>query len=228
MTRKRARAGGFTLLELIVALTLLALMASVLFGALGYAGRSWEGGEAKAESTAEMRLSHGFLRAQLESQHPMRMRKMPDYPLLFTGTNEELSFAAPLPARITGGGIWLYRVRIVEENDRGRLVLERMLPDTDAGAFPEFAEADRSVLAEDVKALRVDYYGYDAGASRNTSVPTWHERWDDRQRLPILIRIEVVPRTGGPWPPLVVAPREGLQAGCRQWDIANERCVGMS
>jgi general secretion pathway protein J len=228
MTRQRPRERGFTLLELIVALTLLALMASVLFGALGFAGRSWEGGETKAEATAQMRLSHGFLRTQLESQHPMRMRKMPDFPLLFTGTNAELRFAAPLPARVTGGGVWLYRVRVAEDDDRGRLVLERMLPDTDAGAFPEFDDADRSVLAEGVKELRIDYYGYDAGVSRNAATPSWRDRWEDRQRLPILIRIEVVPRAGASWPPLVVSPRKGLQAGCRQWDIANERCVGMS
>jgi general secretion pathway protein J len=218
---------GFTLLELVVALTLLALMASILFGALGYAGRSWEGGEAKTESTAAMRLSHGFLRAQLESQHPMRMRKMPDHPLLFHGTREELRFAAALPARISGGGIWYYRLRVSDEAGHNRLVLERSLPDVDAAALPQFDKSERSILAEDVKELRVAYFGYDTAAARTTT-PTWRERWDDPHRLPLMIRIDVVPGAGAPWPTLLVAPRQAPEAGCRQWDPNGERCVGMS
>ena len=226
--RRRAAAAGFTLLELVVALTLLAVMASVLYGALGFAGRSWEGGETKAEATAGMRLSHGFLRTQLESQHPLRMRKVVEFPLLFGGTRDELRFAAPLPARISGGGIWYYRVAVVSENDRGRLVLERVLPDVDAAAVPEFDKAERSILADGIKELRIGYFGYDAGAARNASMPTWRERWDDRNRLPLLIRVDVVPTAGAAWPPLIVAPRQAPESGCRQWDGANERCVGMS
>ena len=42
------RSAGFTLLELTVALVLLALLSGVLFGSLSFAGRSWDGGEAKA------------------------------------------------------------------------------------------------------------------------------------------------------------------------------------
>ena len=222
------RMRGFTLLELIVAMTLLALMSSVLFGALGYAGRSWEGGEAKAEATAGMRLSHGFLRAQLEGQHPLRMRKMPEFPLLFGGDREELRFAAPLPARITGGGIWYYRLRVDKESDASRLVLERMVPDLDAGALPDFAKPERSILADDIKEIRVGYFGYDTGTVARASTPTWRDRWDDRNRLPLAIRIEVVPERGPAWPSLFVSPRQAPESGCRQWDPAGERCVGMS
>jgi general secretion pathway protein J len=218
---------GFTLLELVIALTLFALMSGVLYGALGYAGRSWEGGEAKAEATSSMRLAHEFLRAQIEGQHPLRMRRMTEYPLLFAGTRDELRYAAPLPARITGGGIWYYRLSLAKEGNRGRLVLEREVPDLDAAALPEFGKSDRSVLADDIGELRLSYFGRDTGAPF-TATPTWRERWDDRSRLPLLIRIDVVPVRGAPWPTLLVAPRQGPESGCRQWDIATERCMGMS
>ena len=46
---KRFRARGFTLVELTIALVLLALIASVLYGALGFAGTTWDRGEAKVD-----------------------------------------------------------------------------------------------------------------------------------------------------------------------------------
>src|SRR5271169_1354346 len=66
---------GFTLIELSVALVLLALMASVLYGSLSLAGTSWDRGEAKAQQTNEMRLTEAFLRRTLTSQHPLRLQK---------------------------------------------------------------------------------------------------------------------------------------------------------
>ncbi|HVF64197.1 MAG TPA: prepilin-type N-terminal cleavage/methylation domain-containing protein [Casimicrobiaceae bacterium] len=226
--RRHKRVRGFTLLELAIALTLFALMASVLYGALGFAGRSFEAGQAKSDATAGMRLSHEFLRAQLEAQHPARMRKVAEFPLLFAGTADEIRFAAPLPARITGGGIWYYRLAVVNENDTSRLVLERMLPDLDAPSIPEFDKGERSILADDVKSLRVSYFGYDAGADARTAQPSWKENWADANRLPLVIRIDIVPATGPAWPTLVVSPRQALESGCRQWDGGTERCVGMS
>lgn len=220
------RALGFTLIELLVALTLLALMSTVLFGALGFAGRSWEGGEAKAEAVSSMRLSEGFLRSQLESMHPLRMRKIVEFPLVFAGTRDELRYAAPLPSRISGGGIWYYRLAVRKDDQRSRLVLERTIPDVDAAALPEFDEPYRSILAEDIAELRIAYFGRDPGAS-SLMAPTWRERWDDANRLPLMLRIEVVPTRGAPWPALLVAPRQAPESGCRQWDAGGERCAGM-
>jgi len=227
VTRTKRRQPGFTLLELVIALSLLALMSGVLFGALGFAGRSWEAGEAKAEATSGMRLTHQFLRTQLEGQHPLRMHRMPEFPLVFAGRFDELRFAAPLPARITGGGIWYYRLAIAREGDRGRLVLQRRVPELDGFALPEFDGAERSILADDIAELRIGYLGRDPGAAA-TVAPTWRERWDDRNRLPLLVRIDVTPARGLAWPTLVVAPRQAPESGCRQWDAAGERCVGMA
>src|SRR5206468_3318632 len=82
------RERGFTLLELTIALVLLALMSAVMFGSLSFAGRSWDGGEAKAAQVSEMRQTEQFLRAQIGSQYPLRAASVAEIPLYFVGTAE--------------------------------------------------------------------------------------------------------------------------------------------
>lgn len=219
---------GFTLIELMIALSLFALMSAVLFGSLRLAGRTWDAGEAKAEATAGMRLAGDYLRTQLAAQHPQRMRKIAEFPLLFEGARDELRFAAPLPGRVGVGGMWYYRLALVERPGKSgsALVVERMVPDINGTTMPDFGTADRSVLADDIATLKIGYLGRDRGASLDTE-PTWRDRWEDPQLLPLLLRVEVAPRVGPAWPLLVIAPRQSPEAGCRAWDTIRMRCVGV-
>lgn len=221
-----SREAGFTLLELTIALVLLALLSTVLFGSLKLAGRSTDSGEAKADAVSSMRLAEDFLRANLAQEHPLRMRKMVQFPLLFSGSSDELRYASELPARVAGGGIWFYRLAVHADDPKSPLVLERVIPDLSAASMPGFDNADRSVLAEGIAKLTIGYYGRNPGDMTATD-PTWHDRWDDTQRLPLLIRIDVTPTHGRPWPTLYVEPREGPEAGCRAWDEARGQCAGV-
>lgn len=222
MTRIR----GFTLLELTIALVLLALMSGVLYGALGMAGKSVDRGEAKVEATAGMRLAQEFLRAQLEMQHPLRMHKVQEFPLLFAGDREQLRYAAPLPPRVAAGGIWYYRISVARDDARSPLVLERITPDINGARVPEFSDPERSILAVDIAEIRFAYFGRDANATDDVA-PSWRDRWDNPQRLPLLVRIDVTPKKGPPWPTLIVAPREAAEAGCRAYDPTRQVCAGV-
>jgi general secretion pathway protein J len=220
-TRRRDR--GFTLIELTVALVLLALIASVLYGSLSLAGDSWNKGEARVQRTNEMRSSEDFLRRTLTSQHPLRFQKvLPDKPLYFLGTRDSLAYAAALPGRV-GGGMYYFRVSVAGDGDNAQLTLARVIPDYSATALPSFDGADVSVLAAGIGAVRFGYFGRDPG-SADSVAPTWRDRWDDPQRLPDLIRVDVTPVSGTPWPTLVVEPRIAPEAGCTSWNQAQRRC----
>jgi general secretion pathway protein J len=223
--RAARRVRGFTLLELSIALVLLALMGAVMYGALGFAGTSWDKGEAKVDATAGMRLAQEFMRAQLEQQHPLRMRKVPEFPLVFVGERNEIRYAAALPSRVASGGIWYYRLALGDDA-RNPLVLERMVPDVNAARVPEFTEAERSILVTGIAEIRFSYYGRDGGSS-NADEASWRDRWDNPQRLPLLVRIDVTPKQGAPWPTLVVAPRNAPEAGCRAFDPTRLVCAGV-
>ena len=224
MTTRR-RTAGFTLLELSIALVLLALMGAVLYGALGFAGTSWDKGEAKVDATSGMRLAQEFMRAQLEQQHPLRMRKVAEFPLLFFGDRNEIRYAAALPSRVAAGGIWYYRLS-VGDDVRGPLVLERMVPDVNGTRVPDFNDAEKSIIVTGIAEIRFAYYGRDGGSS-NADEPSWRDRWDNAQRLPLLVRIDVIPKQGPAWPTLVVAPRNAPEAGCRAFDPTRLVCAGV-
>ena len=214
---------GFTLIEVTIALVLLALMASVLYGSLSLAGTSWDRGELKAQQTGEMRLSEDFLRRTLTSQHPLRFQKVLEKPLYFVGTSESLSYAVALPGR-AGTGMYFFKVALAPNGNTSRLVLARMIPDYAATTPPDFGNADVSILADGVAEARFAYFGRDPGTA-DTVTPTWRDRWDDPQRLPDLIRMDVKLANGTSWPPLVVEPRLSMLVGCKTWNPATRHCL---
>ena len=227
MTPRRMRCAGFTLIELIAALVLLALMSSVIYSALSLAGRAWDGGEAKATQVSEMRQAQEFLREELTAQFPLRLKKAIDLPLLFAGERDELRFTASLPTRVAEGGVLYFRLALARVDDRQQLIVERLLPDPQATQNPDFQNVEHSVLAGDIAELKISYFGRDPGAVF-TDTPSWRDRWDDRQRLPLLVRIDVQPKQGPAWPTLVVEPRRAPEAGCTAYDAQNGRCSGVS
>src|SRR5436853_188714 len=81
MTKARMRAQGFTLLELLIALSLMALVAGVLFGALQLSARSWDAGEERSDRAGQMRLAQELLRTELGGAFPFRWKKIQNQPI---------------------------------------------------------------------------------------------------------------------------------------------------
>lgn len=224
MIQASRRARGFTLVELTVALVLMAAIAAVLFGSLSLAARTWDGGEAKVQEVSDMRAAQAYLRAQISAQYPQRLWKVPELPMMFAGERDEIRYAAALPERVAEGGVYYFRVVVQESDGKSQLVQERVVPDVAATSPPEFGGAERSVLADGIGELRIAYFGRDPGVAESAA-PTWRDRWEDRQRLPLLVRIDVKPVKGAPWPTLLVEPRRAPEAGCPVFDAARGRCA---
>ena len=56
---------GFTLLEMVVALVLLAAMLALLYSGLGFAVRSWDAGDANGVRVSDRRIAENFVRREL-------------------------------------------------------------------------------------------------------------------------------------------------------------------
>lgn len=221
MNRGAARQNGFTLLELLIGMVLLGMMLTLLFGGLRLGARSWDSGDQRANASAQLRAIHGFIRRELGQALPLRWKNKVDTRLAFEGTSDTLKFVAPLPAQASVGGLYLLGLELENGENGQRLIMKRALTDPAAKDFSSLEQGEKSILADHVKNMAIAYYG----ATTAEGAPGWQGKWDDPQRLPLLVRIQVELDNGFSWPDLV-APVI-VEKGCT-WDSFHKRCVNVN
>lgn len=210
---------GFTLLELLIGMVLLGLILTLLFGGLRLGSKSWDGGDKRADDSAQLRAVHGFMRRELSQVFPLRWKKEVDTQLAFAGTPDALRFVAPLPVQVSGGGLYLLGLELENGEEGQRLIMKRALTDPAAKDFSSLEQGEKSVLADHIEKMSISYFG----AVTPASEPGWQEKWDDPQRLPLLVRIQVKLNNGHDWPDLTVPLI--VEKGCAVWDSFHKRCV---
>ena len=130
-----------------------AASSAVLFGSLGLAARSSDRGEAKVEATSGMRLAQAFLRTQLDGAASAAHAQDGRVPAALRRRARRASLrgaAARARRPAAASGTTGSRCRR-STTQRSPLVLERMMPDLNALAMPTFDDAERTVLADDIK-----------------------------------------------------------------------------
>jgi general secretion pathway protein J len=215
------KAAGFTLLELLIAITLLGFILTLLFGGMRLGARSWDISERHADQGERLALTQNFLRRQLSEIRPYHWPKKLSAGLAFVGEPQRVQLVAPLAARSAPGGLYLIEVELVHEQGLGRLVMKRAFPLPDSGDFAALERAEKVVLAEQVQSVSFAYYGAPVGEE----APQWQDRWNSAgSRLPYLIRVRLTLSNGRAWPDLIVAPQVGIGTGCT-WNNSLNRCV---
>lgn len=216
MTAIRPRAPaeqGFTLLELLVAITLLGLLMAALFGGLRLGARVWETGETRLDASARVQVVQDFLRQRLAEALPLGAAVLaegaPPEPL-FAGGLEAVRFASVLPDHL-GAGLYLMELALAESEggEGGRNLVLRWQPlDLGAPGALAAAEPQERILLEGIDALEIAYFG-----SLDPSLPPdWWPQWQGQDVLPGLIRVQVRFAAADPrsWPELDVHPMVDL------------------
>jgi len=200
------RQAGFTLLELLIAITLLGLILVLLFGGLRLGVRSWDAAQASVDTMNTVRAVEGFLRREMGRAYPYRWKSGAGQRMAFLGERDKLSFVAPLPSRIGAGGLYLMSVT-VEDDGNGKHIVWKHLPvSVQMQDFSALEEVSGMALAStelrDVEEAWLSYFGQE----KDGAEPRWMDRWEHASRLPQLIRVQVRLRGGEEWPEFVVAP----------------------
>ena len=205
------RQAGFTLVELLVAMTLLAFLSITLFGGLRFGARSWEAVVDSSAGRDRIASTQTFLRdrlGQLTLPGPAELRQSGDDGGLdgggLDGGPDRLEFTAPWLSALSLGG--LYRFTLWhEDTGNGRLMLRWQPAEADPDALEELGDlAGERVLLDGVAEFALSYYGAaDAEASME-----WLDQWDNPGAPPHLVRVDLAfADTRLVWPDFVVAPK---------------------
>ena len=203
---------GFTLLELLIAITLLAVLTTLVFGAIKYAAQAWAATDHRAIAAADLSAMEQVLRHAITGAYPAFTSADPtDREIAFDGASEWLALVAPLPAAIASGVEARQRFFIEGEGRSRALVMGWRfdLPSSDeATPLPE-----RLIrLLDHVRALGFAYYG----APDPAQAPIWWRRWSGYPRLPDLVRVHIErdEPVSPQWPDLVFETRANANTAC--------------
>ena len=179
---------GFTLLEVVLAMTALALVTAICYGAFHLGIRAVERGEVAVVTAQRLRAATDILIRQIKSTvaYPARNEDEEVYPY-FVGTATSMTFVTA--AGLQGGG-GLRRVVYQVVDNPPRLVLAEhssFNPD-ELGREPvDDPGARAAVLLDGFRSLKFEYM-------LNDGVDTeWREAWDahEEEMLPSAVRVLV-------------------------------------
>lgn len=194
------RQRGFTLLEMLIGMALLAIMLAMAFAALRFSSRSIERTDALVRETEELRSAGAVLQRLLSQAQPLQ-RDDERAQVMFHGEAQVVEFVAPVPVQDGRlAGLYLYRLRFVPAAVGVQLLLEYQ-PYRPGVPLAWESAPERTVLVRGLRSGGFSYFAppQDAGAE------TWSERWTLQDALPVLFRMQLERRPGvAPWPELVV------------------------
>lgn len=179
MARRSER--GFTLLELVLALSIVAAMLTVLFGGLRVSLRAWQKGDERAEALQHARSLTQLVELSLGGIHPYTgpVGAAKQITLLFDGQAERLSFVTVAPPLPSGPSIAYTAVTLSMEtgSSPGLAIREKALPNFDA-----FESVPPALMDPGITAIKFRYL-------RDAS--TWEETWDGAQERALPRAVEV-------------------------------------
>ncbi|MGB7949855.1 MAG: type II secretion system protein GspJ [Candidatus Binatia bacterium] len=184
---------GFTLVEVILALTIFALMGTVLYGAFSLSHSAVERSQRSFERSQKLRSVDETLGSYIRSAYPYRSSPQGSA-IVFSGQQAELTFVSSFSLAMGGRGMAIVRLFWEGDDDRaGKLRLEEETPVRIAGEdFNKEQQGIRNsmVVLEGLKELRMTYLDPESDQEK------WEESWDaqERNRLPRAVRVHY--RTG--------------------------------
>lgn len=176
---------GFTLIEVLIGMTLLSLMVVLLFSSLAIGAKSWEQGEKKIANVNEIAVVQHFFNLHLAHATPQwnDFDSEKERVLSFQGKKDALQFVAGFPASAQRSGLQLFNLEVKEKNKKKfiNIALTPFFPLIEGEDFFH----DKIELVENVTHFELSYFGL----SDETGELVWQSEWLNKEQQPRLVKI---------------------------------------
>jgi prepilin-type N-terminal cleavage/methylation domain-containing protein len=172
---------GFTLLELLISILIIALLSVLVGGALSMAYRSVQKGEKKIEAAERMKGTLSLMDAQIQSAIPIGLTADDDSEYYFKGASESFTF-------VSNHSLW--------GGERGYVQATYRI-ETEPGGQKSLYLTESTVGIENEREVRL-LYGVDdikfefLQSGLTETEGGWVSEWEDETVVPSKIRIQFV------------------------------------
>jgi general secretion pathway protein J len=197
---------GFTLVELLLALTLMGMLLALTYGGLRAATRAADRGQAILEDSSRIRMAHQFVHQQLNQMMPLVFEENEDRSerTVFLGEPNRIRYVATMPGYLGFGGPQVQELAIVPGPDNAlQLVLYHALLQGFEESF--LYERDPIPLVEDISFAEFAFLGFD----ETGALTGWSNTWAEPGMLPasVALDVEFVEDVYIRWPQLTASVR---------------------
>jgi general secretion pathway protein J len=196
------RARGFTLLEVLMAITLLALLIAGAYSGINASVHAMHAGELAIERVDRVRTVQEFLRHQISRILPLSYAQTDTTRYVFEGASGFMRFVAPMPGYLSRGGPYVQTLELARGQDGMQLVFTDTMFngfDLDNAKTPDRPPV---VLIDHIREGRFDYRALDDQGK----LGPWSSTWDNPAITPLMVQIELTLQNGARinWPTLAV------------------------
>jgi general secretion pathway protein J len=216
--RPHSHSSGFTLVEILVAVTLLSMIMLAMNGALRTIGQTESRVDQRLTRTDDMRWT-----VQLLQQTLGRISGHVDQPqqvgqgaaaVRFRANADSIEWVGIMPARPGVGGRHFFRLQLETVADSSRQLVLRFAPWSPDAAAPDWGAAASRIMGGRITQFAVQAQGVPPrglmGAPANWP-QGWVDGWPPTDALPDRIRLTLADAQGE-WPEIVI-PVHNLQQG---------------
>ncbi|MFT5768749.1 MAG: general secretion pathway protein J, partial [Lysobacterales bacterium] len=179
---------GFTLVEVLLAITLMSMLLALAYGGLRAAIKTTESGQELLEASGNVRVTHQFIRRQLNQMQPLPYNIENDAEetrVVFEGDSQRIQYVAPMPGYLGQGGPQVQYIELVRGTDGIELIFSHQLLQ---GYDPAFMiEREPIILLEGIERAEFEFLARD----ENGELLGWSGNWDTPGTLPVAVRLDV-------------------------------------
>jgi general secretion pathway protein J len=205
---------GFTLIEVLVALALFALVGTILIESLRVGAHAWQHVTRSANQGDEITRAQEFLRLRLESIVPPAVTDSHASTVALAGESDSLEF---LSATHDDAAMTRYQVRKAPAPSHDIEIRYRRVIEKAAGL--EAQQWSAEPLVGNAVTLSFQYW------DDQVSPGIWVDHWTSATKLPRLVEVDIQFADGDRrrWPLFFAEPRMDTPAAC-VFDVVSKRC----